>query len=148
MKLTHRVPVGADRERVWAVLMDIPTVAGCIPGVRDVARISVDRYRGALDVGVGPIRLALGGEVKVVERDDAAGRAVLRANGSDVRLAGAVRALITLQVAAPDAHTTELVVDSDVQVLGRIGQLGQPLMKRKADEIMRAFATNLARLLG
>ena len=142
MKLQHRATVTAPRERVWALLMDVPRVASCVPGVESVTPEGGDRYRGRFRVQVGPVRLTLDGDVELAERDDAAGRAVMRANGTDARMGGGVRAVVTLSLVPGTA--TEMVVDSDVQILGRIGELGQPLIKRKADDIMSAFAKNLA----
>lgn len=144
MKLQHRVVVRAPRDRVWELLMDIPTVASCVPGVEALTPLGDDRYGGRFKVGLGPIRLALEGELEVVERDDAAGSATLRGSGTDRRLGGGVRTLVTLSLGASDAGSTEVVIDSDVQILGRIGELGQPIMKRKADEVMKAFSAALA----
>ena len=143
MKLQHRATVPASPDRVWSMLMDVPRVASCVPGVESVTAEGGDRYRGRFRVQVGPVRLSLEGDVELTERDDAAGRAVMRANGTDARMGGGVRAVVALSLVP--GTSTEIVVDSDVQILGRIGELGQPLIKRKADEIMRAFASNLAR---
>ncbi len=88
------------------------------------------------------MRLALEGEVELTERDDTAARAVMRASGTDARMGGGVRAVVALSL-TPGTQT-EIVVDSDVQILGRIGELGQPLIKRKADEIMSRFVATFA----
>lgn len=143
MKLRHRATLPAPPDRVWAILMDVPRVAACVPGVESVTPEGGDRYRGRFRVQVGPVRLALDGDVELTDRDDASGRAVMRANGTDARLGGGVRAVVALSLVP--GTSTDMVVDSDVQILGRIGELGQPLIKRKADEIMSAFASNLAR---
>ena len=147
MKLEHRVEVRAARDRVWTSLMDIPAVASCVPGVEEIVPTGGDRYEGRLRVGVGPIRLALAGDLELTARDDDAGRATLRGAGSDRRLGGGVRVVVDLAVAATGPEATELVIGSDVQVLGRIGDLGQPIMRRKADEILRAFAECLSQRL-
>ena len=143
MKLQHRAKVNAPRDRVWETLMDIPRVAGCVPGAEAVTPNGDGRYTGRFRVQVGPVKLALEGELELTERDDAGGRAVMRANGTDARMSGGVRAIVTLSL-VPGTET-EMVVDSDVAILGRIGELGQPLIKRKADEIMSGFASCLAR---
>jgi carbon monoxide dehydrogenase subunit G len=127
------------------MLMDVPRVAACVPGVESVTPDGADHYRGRFRLQLGPVRLALEGEVELSERDDAAGRAVMRASGTDARLGGGVRAVVALSLIP--GTSTEMLLDSDVQVLGRIGELGQPLIKRKADEIMSAFAGNLARMV-
>ena len=148
MKLQHRLSVPAPRDEVWATFKDLPAVASCVPGVEALEALTTDRYRGRFVVGVGPIRLSLEGEVSLEILDDAGGRALLRADGTDRRLGGGVRALVTLAVApGADRVATDVVIDSDVQVLGRIGELGQPLMKRKADDVMKAFAARLTERL-
>jgi carbon monoxide dehydrogenase subunit G len=142
VKLEHRVTVDAPRTAVWAVLMDLPVAAGCVPGTRDIAAAG-DGVRGTLDVRVGPVKLALGGTVAVESRDEAAGTARLRAVAADQRLGGAVRALVDLAVTG-DAPT-ELRISSDVAILGRIGELGQPLIARQADKVLAGFAECLRR---
>jgi len=137
VKLEHRVTVDAPRAAVWAVLMDLPVAARCVPGTRDVA-LAGEGVRGTLDVRVGPVKLALAGTVAVESRDEAAGRARLRADAEDRRLGGAVRAFVDLAVSGD--NPTELRVTSDVAVLGRIGELGQPLIARQADKVLAGFA--------
>ena len=142
MKLDHRVTVDAPRAAVWAVLMDLPVAAGCVPGTRDIVAAG-DGVRGTLEVRVGPVKLALGGTVAVESRDETAGTARLRADAADQRIGGAVRALVDLAVTG-DAPT-ELRIMSDVAILGRIGELGQPLIARQADKMLAAFAECLRR---
>lgn len=142
MKLEHRVTVDAPREKVWAVLMDLPVAARCVPGTRDIARDG-DGVRGTLDVRVGPVKLALGGTVAIESRDEAAGTARLRAEAADQRIGGAVRAIVDL--AASGDAPTEVRITSDVAILGRIGELGQPLIARQADKVLAGFAECLRR---
>jgi len=54
-----------------------------------------------------------------------------------------VRAFVDLAVTG-DAPT-ELRVSSDVAILGRIGELGQPLIARQADKVLAGFAECLRR---
>jgi carbon monoxide dehydrogenase subunit G len=146
VKLQHRATLDAPRDRVWALLMDVPRVAACVPGVEAVTPIGADVFGGRFRVAIGPVKLALDGKVELTERDDRSGRAVMHAGGTDTRLGGSVNAVVTLSLIA--GEPTTIVIDSDVQILGRIGELGQPLIKRKADDIMSAFAQNLAGAMG
>ena len=137
MRLEHRVTVDAPRAKVWAVLMDLPVAARCVPGTREVAPDG-EGVRGTLDVRVGPVKLALGGTVAIESRNEAAGTARLRADAEDRRLGGSVRALVDLAVSG-DAPT-ELRITTDVAILGRIGELGQPLIARQAEKVLAGFA--------
>lgn len=122
--------------------MDLPVAARCVPGARDIAPAG-DGVRGRLDVRVGPIKLSLTGNVAVESSDEAAGTARLRADAEDQRLGGAVRAFVDLAVSGD--KPTELRVSSDVAILGRIGELGQPLIARQADKVLAGFADCLRR---
>ena len=137
MKLEHRVTVDAPRAKVWAVLMDLPVAARCVPGTRDIAPDG-GGMRGTLDVRVGPVKLALGGTVAIESHDETAGTARLRADAEDQHIGGAVRAFVDLTVSG-DAPT-DLRIASDVAILGRIGELGQPLIARQADKVLAGFA--------
>lgn len=142
MKLEHKIAIAAPRERVWAILMDLTAAARCVPGARDIVSDG-DGARGTLEVKVGPIKLGLQGRVALEARDDAAGTGRFRAEAADQRLGGAVRAIVDLAVTG-DAPTM-LVVSSDVVILGRIGELGQPVIARQADKVLAGFAENVAR---
>jgi uncharacterized protein len=137
VKLDHRVTIDAPRPTVWAALMDLPAAARCVPGARDIASQG-EAVRGVLDVRVGPVKLALAGTVAIESRDESSGTARLRADAEDARLGGAVRAFVDLAVSGDGP--TELRVSSDVAVLGRIGELGQPLIARQADKVLAGFA--------
>jgi carbon monoxide dehydrogenase subunit G len=146
VKFAHSIEIAAPPERVYAFLLDVPGVAGCLPGASDVRRRDGDRYGGGLAVSVGPIRIALEGEVRIESRDDATRTMTLRATGDD-RRAGGIRALIAMHAQHSGAGT-RLLLDSDVQILGRLGDLGRPIMKRKADQLIVEFAKCVARELG
>jgi carbon monoxide dehydrogenase subunit G len=137
VKLDHRVTVDASRAKVWAALMDLPAAARCVPGTRDIVPAG-DGVRGTLDVRIGPVKLALAGTVAIESRDEAAGTARLRADATDQRIGGAVRAFLDLAVSG-DAPTV-LRVSSDVAILGRIGELGQPHIARQAEKVLAGFA--------
>lgn len=142
MRFAHRISIDAPRATVWALVMDLPAAAGCVPGARDYAAEG-DGVRGVLDVRVGPIKLALAGRLVVETRDDAGGTARLRADAADAALGGAVRSVVELAVEGD--RPTVLQIQSDVTILGRIGELGQPLIARQAEKILAGFAANLAR---
>ena len=144
MKLAHRAAVAGPAERVWKVVMDVPVAARCVPGVAAVTPSGPDRFKGSLLVQIGPVRLVLDGDIVVVSRDDGARRASLRADAKDTRLGGTVRATVEIALAEKPGGT-ELHIDSDVQIGGRIGEFGQPVIQRKADQLLAQFAQCLGK---
>jgi carbon monoxide dehydrogenase subunit G len=128
--------------------MDVPSVAKCAPGVESVEPLGDDRYRGTLKVAVGPIRLSLQGDVYIVEKDEAARKASMRADAADRRAGGAVKAVINMALAEGEgSQGTQLRLDTDAQVMGRIGEFGQPIIRKKAEQMMNEFAKNLEKAI-
>ena len=147
MKLSHTAVVKAPRARVWKLVTDVPAAARCVPGVAAVTPAGAGKYKGSLLVQLGPVRLVLDGDVALTATDEAAGKASVRADAKDSRLGGTVRATMDLALVDKGADTTELRITSDVQIAGRIGEFGQPVIQRKADQLMTQFAECLARTL-
>lgn len=149
MKFEHKAVIAAPIDKVWAFLLDVPSVAKCAPGVESVEPLGDDKYRGTLKVQVGPIKLALQGDVSIVAKDEAARTASMRADAADRRAGGAVKAVMNMALSEVpgDPPSTELRMDTDAQVMGRIGEFGQPIIRRKAEQTMNEFAANLQRAI-
>jgi uncharacterized protein len=143
--IDHRITVPAPPEQVWAFMMDIPAVSRCVPGVEGVALIDGDTYSGVMRVRVGPIQVRLDGRVILAERDAAARQARMDLQAADKRLNGAVNAKMTMHLAAADdGRQTNLEIRTDANVMGKLGEFGQAVIRKKADQIVQEFAANLS----
>ncbi|TMD61736.1 MAG: hypothetical protein E6I87_01900 [Chloroflexi bacterium] len=146
VKFAHVIEIPAPPDRAFSFLLDLPRVARCLPGASDLRAGDHDRYLGDLRVDIGPFHLTLAGDVTILSRDEPTRTVTLRAVGDDPR-AGGIRAAITMRAQHSGAGT-RLLLDSDVQVVGRLARLGRLLVKRKADQLIAGFARNVARELG
>ena len=147
MKLENRCLVPADIQRTWDLLMDIPRVAACVPGMEEVVQEEDGSYKASMSVRVGPMGLTLAGTLQVLEQDPSKGEARFLIEASDRKVGGAVRADLLIQLRSDDGNQTELVLNTDTTFIGRLGELGQPLIRRKANNTMEEFARNLAQQL-
>jgi carbon monoxide dehydrogenase subunit G len=147
VKFTQSAQIPVAREPLWEFLMDVPKVAQSLPGVESVSKIDDTTYNGALKVRVGPIALNLLGKIIVEEQDKENWRATLRAEANDRRAAGAVKGKTTMMLKALDSNQTELVVETDVNILGKIGEFGQPIIRKKADSMLKEFVENIKKQL-
>jgi len=147
MKLENRCLVPADIQRTWNLIMDIPRVAACVPGMEEVVQEEDGSYRASMRVRVGPMGLTLAGTLQVLEQDPFKGEARFLIEASDRKVGGAVRADLIIQLRSEEGNQTELVLNTDTTFIGRLGELGQPLIRRKANNTMEEFARNLAQQL-
>ena len=143
MRIEQRLLVPSTRGDLWNLLLDLDRVGRCFPGVERVTPLDEDSYRGEMRVRVGPVSLNISGTIVVLERDKTRWHASLRLEGADRRVGGAVRGTMDMDLIEVSPEETELLIRSDVSFLGKLGELGQPVIRKKADSVIREFAQNL-----
>jgi carbon monoxide dehydrogenase subunit G len=146
LKFEQTVVLDAPPDKVWAFVMDVPSMAKCIPGVDSVEDLGNEKYKVVMKIRVGPIGLTLQSELSVVEKDETTRTAALRVDAADKRLGGAVKATMTMHLEPTGTGTTMNVV-TDAQVMGRIGDFGQPIIRKKADQMLQEVSENLKKAL-
>ena len=102
MQLEHSftVPVGIDD--AWKVLLDIEQVAPCMPGAA-LETVEGDDFTGSVKVKLGPIALTYKGKASFIEKDEAAHRAVIDAQGRDSRGNGTASAKVSAALSSEGA---------------------------------------------
>jgi carbon monoxide dehydrogenase subunit G len=146
--IDQSVTIPAPIERVWNFMMDVPAVSTCVPGVEGFEQVSEDVYKGVIGIKVGPVGLHMKGQVTLVEqsRDDWTARMDVEA--IDRRIPGNVNAKAWMKLTPREDGQTDLTIHTDASILGKIGQFGQAVMKKKADQIVGEFARNMSSKLG
>ena len=145
MDFHYRYPVNASPSTLWDVVSDVLTVSTCIPGAGDVVKADDGTYTGVVNVRVGPVSLGLNGRITVDALDADARKISLSGEAADKRVPGNVRVRIHMTVEDKGANSSELVVDSEAQIMGKLGEFGQGLIKRKADGMMKDFGENVTK---
>jgi carbon monoxide dehydrogenase subunit G len=131
-----RVPLSADE--AWAVLTDVERIAPCMPGTT-LEGVEGDEYRGTVKVKVGPMTAQYRGTARFLERDEAARRAVLKADGKDTRGQGNAAATITATITADGSGSTVKVV-TDLTITGKVAQFGRGVLADVSTKLMGQFA--------
>lgn len=137
MELTNDFRVGVPVERAWEVLTDVELIAPCMPGAQ-LQEVEGDEYRGIVKVKVGPVTAQYKGAARFVEKDEAARRIVLRAEGRETRGQGNAAATITAQL-QPDGDGTAVSVVTDLTVTGRVAQFGRGVMADVSSKLLGQF---------
>lgn len=152
MKLENRCVVPASRDTTWSLVMDLPRVAPCVPGLSELEfdgnGDGEGCYRGTLHAQAGPMRVNLTGTVRITAQDADKGEAQFLLEAADRRLGGSVKTTLDLRITPTDDGQTELTITSDTAFMGALGTLGQPIIRRKAAATVEEFARNLAGLVG
>ena len=147
MRLENSCLIPAARSTVWNLIMDIPRSAACVPGLQEIVPDGEDKYRATMQSRVGPMKLTFSGTVAVLESDESKGEARIQVEASDHRVGGGIKADMKIRLVDQTPGHTELTITTDTAFMGKLGELGQPLMHRKARNTMEEFARNLTELI-
>ena len=134
--------VGAAPDAVWDFLLDPERVAPCLPGCESVEVEDATTYRVRLTVKVGFLSTTQRLKVEIVESDRPR-HLVSLARGEDRKLASQVEVRNTLVLTPAAAAGTLVRYRSEVRVLGRLGSVGDAVMKVKARQLAGDFAANV-----
>jgi carbon monoxide dehydrogenase subunit G len=141
MKFQGNLSIARPVEKVWEFLWDIEKLTSCIPGCEGVKTIK-DREKYELTVkdSVGPntVHFELLAEVKKLEPLK---RIEIALEGKDFK-AGGVRQTMTVVLTAKGSDS-EIDFETDVNVFGRLGTLGYPFVKKKAETVINEFSENV-----
>ena len=139
MKVEREVSIAAPRDAVWDFLWDVPRLAACIPGVKEVRTIEERRrYAAVVAEKVGPFKVQFPLEIEVVEVQ-APERLRARAHGRDAAVDGLVKVELDVAVTPAEGGTT-LRLAADISVLGKLGTLGHSVIVRKGTDVVERFA--------
>ncbi len=146
MELNNEFEVDRPVDETWDVLTDVERIAPCLPGaqLQEIEGEGADtEYRGIVKVKVGPITAQYKGKATFVEKDDAAHKAVIKAEGRDSRGQGNASAMITAQLSEITPSRTKVVVNTDLTVTGKVAQFGRGVMAEVSEKILTQFVQNL-----
>lgn len=151
MKFTYSIPFDRPAAAAWEALQDAQRLIRCIPGCEDVERAAaspdeaaeegVEIYRVRMATSLGPVRLRGTGTARV-RRDPARRSMRAEVTLNDPR-AGSAYGTMSLDVGTIDENRSELRLEADVVLAGKIGEFAQPILRHKADQTVRQFARNL-----
>ena len=145
MKIEQTAEVSASREDVWNLLQDVPRAAALIPGVSNVVETGPNTFSGKMETRVGPMKVSLDGEL-TTEQDSE--QYTWRIEGNAKALAGGgLRVIVDAAVAEAGESASSLKVATDIQFMGKLGTMGQPFIRSKANSQMKDFIKNLEKAL-
>ena len=145
-QLVNEFTVNRPIDEAWAVITDVERIAPCLPGAQ-LQEIEGDIYRGVVKVKLGSITPQFKGQATFDERDDAAHRAVLKAEGRDTGGRGNANAEITAQAESLSPTSTRVVVSTDLHITGKVAQFGRGIIGDVSKKLMEQFAANLNTML-
>jgi carbon monoxide dehydrogenase subunit G len=141
MTMAGQVDLLAPRATVWAKLNDPAVLKACIPGCEQLDMVSETEFVAVATNKIGPVKASFKGRVRLSEIQPLEGYRI--SGEGDGGLAGFAKGGASVKLTDKDSGTV-LSYDVQVQIGGKIAQLGQRLInstaKKLADEFFNRFA--------
>jgi len=139
MQLENSFSVGAPPDQVFAYLLDVNKVVGCVPGAELSEVVDPTTFKGKVKVKVGPIAVAYSGTATIADRDEARRTATLQADGRETTGPGSARASAHMSV-EPEGAGSLVKIVTDYSVAGRVAQFGRGVMEDVSRRIVNDMA--------
>lgn len=139
MQLENSFSVGAPPDQVFAYLLDVNKVVGCVPGAELAEVVDPTTFKGKVKVKVGPITVGYSGTARIADRNDAQRSATLQAEGRETTGPGSARASARMSV-EPDGAGSVVKIVTDYSVAGRVAQFGRGVMEDVSRRIVNDMA--------
>ncbi len=139
-RIEEKFAVDAPAAAVWAYLVDPRRVVRCLPGA-ELTEVADERtFLGRVKVKVGPVTVAYQGKVLLVELDEA-GRVVrMSGEGRETTGSGAARMHMESRLVPLPSGATEVTVVAEVDIAGRLMQLGRGMIEQVSHQLFQQFA--------
>lgn len=145
MEFSRTVEIDAPFEKVWALVNDVPSVATCIPGVSNVEMSGPTAFTCKLVQRVGSAKANFD-LTSSLDVDEAASEVVAQSDGRDRALGSTVNARQVFRLKDLGGRT-EVTIDANVQITGRIATFGHRIIAAKAEQVTVEALQNVDTLL-
>jgi carbon monoxide dehydrogenase subunit G len=141
MNFSGEITVKAPRVAVYEALQDARFFASCVEGVRDMQEIDSTHYTAVLETKIAYIRFTFDVAVEITRMEPI--------NTIEAKVAGVPLGIVGRLTGTSLANLqdiedgTAVKYSIDVSLAGKLGALGQPVLKAKAREMERSFTENL-----
>jgi len=144
MKISQKFQVKRPLSVVWEALADVTLVAECLPGAELTEADDGRNYKGKMKIKVGPITAVFSGNA-TVDRDRANWSGTVEGSGADTGSGSRAKASMRYALTPLEGDTTtEVVVESDIQLYGSLAQFGHSdIINDISQRLTDAFADNL-----
>jgi uncharacterized protein len=141
MKFTGEISIPAPREAVFAKVQDARFFASCVDGVQEMKEIDPTHYTAVLETKVAYLKFKFNVMVEVV-RMDAPREIEAKVEGTPLGIVGRLTATSITRL-EDDNGGTKVSYEIDTALTGKLGSLGQPVLRSKAKEMERIFTERI-----
>jgi carbon monoxide dehydrogenase subunit G len=141
MKFTGELTVDAPREAVFDRLQDARFFASCVEGVQDLNALSPTQYTAIFETKIAYMRFKFDVAVEMTKAERPHSIEA-KIEGKPLGIIGRLAAIASAEFAEAGAQTL-IRYAIEASLAGKLGSIGQPVLKSKAKDMETKFVANL-----
>ena len=141
IELDHSFSTEKPIDESYASILDLERVVGAVEGGSVTERTGPDSANAQILLKMGAMSMKMVGTVEVVEKDDAAHRAVLRVKARESGGQGHANADVTFQLEDGGGK-----IHTSAQITGKAASMGEGVMVGVLDALITDFTTKLGQI--
>jgi uncharacterized protein len=142
MKLAGDIVIAAPRQAVFDALRDARLFASCVDGVRDLEEIDADHYRAVMETKVAYLKFKFEVAIEVTKVEPPQSIEA-KIEGTPHGIVGRLSATSRTTL-SEENEATRVQYEIEAALTGKLGSLGQPVIRAKAKEMERHFVEKLS----
>lgn len=146
MKFSGELTVKAPRAEVYKKVRDARFFASCVDGVTDLVETAPDVYAAVFETKVAYMKFRFKVTVEVT-RAEPPNEIDAKVEGTPLGIVGRLTGTSLTRLSDADidgSPGTRIAYEVETALTGKLGSLGQPVLRSKAKEMERQFAARLA----
>ena len=145
MEFNNSFTVPKPLDEVWGTMTDLERVIPAVPDASILEKTGDDAVKAEVKIKLGSMSMNYSGPAEIVEKDDAAHRAVMTAQAKEAGGQGNADARVTMEL-SEQGDGTEVSLHSVVNVTGKAAQMGEGVIAAVTEGMIKEFSGNLAEL--
>jgi carbon monoxide dehydrogenase subunit G len=142
-----KIDLEVPAQKAWDFLIDINKFSTCLPGIDEVKQIDDKTFDGVISATVGPISGKFNFRSTILESRPPE-QMVVRTEGTDSVTKSTVNADMTVDLRSISETKSQMDYRADVKIQGRLGILGDMVLRATATLILQEFTRRLHQGLG
>jgi carbon monoxide dehydrogenase subunit G len=130
----------SDPDQAWGIVSDVNKLVPCVPGAKILSAESPTKAKAEIDVNMGSMGMKFSGPVEIVEQDDGARRAVIKATAKEAGGQSNADGTVTITIGGDSGK-----VDATANVSGKAASMGEGTVQAVLKQLVTQFTGNLAK---
>jgi carbon monoxide dehydrogenase subunit G len=130
----------------WDFLMDIESLARCMPGIKQVEAIDEKTYRCTIEAKVAYLKFNFSGDFKITNEVPPI-RVESVVKGEDRKFFSGLKSENLMELEAICENVTQVNYKINVNIFGKLSTFGQRIIRGKAEQIAQEFIQNVQSMI-